>query len=334
MEEVGDQKHRRSNTEIQRTRLVLAACDGLVDRQFASIGAQIAIDIRPQGSTKWSMRLFASDSPSGIDAVGRGEADLAIVNPSAVLTLAYRGTGRFRSPVPVRAITVMPQRDCLGLAVRAETGLRYLEDVAEQHYPLKVSFRGERRDHSIHLVLADVLEAAGCPVHAIEGWGGKISYDPGLGRLAPRAGVRSPLELVIAGERDALFDEGFPEWGSYASDAGLRFLSLRQGTLDRLTAMGYRRHKIEAGQDPASAHGDIDTIDFSGWPVFCHAEAPDEVVTAVCEGLEKNRASIPWEGGEGPFPLDRLCCDPLEAPLDVPFHPAAQVFWERRGYLS
>lgn len=333
MEQVDGKGYRRSNTEIQRTRLVMAACSGLIRQQLPSIGAQIAIDIRPQGSSDWKVRLFASDSPTGIEAVDRGEADMAIVNPSAVLTLAYRGTGRFQRPMPVRAITVMPQRDCVGLAVRADTGLRYLEEVAEEKYPLRLSLRGERRNHSIHLVLADILEAAGCPIHAIEGWGGRISYDPGLGRLSARTDLPSPLELVSAGERDALFDEAFPEWGTHAVHSGVRFLSLRRSTLDRLTAMGYREHRIEKGHEAAPDEA-IDTVDFSGWPVFCHAELPDKVVEALCEGLVAHRTTIPWEGGTGPFPLERLCHDPLEAPLDVPFHPAAERFWQRQGYLS
>lgn len=324
---------KRPYVDVQRSRLVLAACNGLIDRQIPGIGSQIAIDIRPQGTPKWQLKLFASDSPTGIEAVARREADLAIVNPSAVLTLAYRGNGPFAVPVPVRAITVMPQLDCVGLAVSEGTGLRCLEDVAEERFPLKLSLRGERSDHSIHVVVSDILKAAGCPVYAIEGWGGEVSYDPGIGPKAPRAGVRSRLDLVNDGIRDALFDEGFPAWGSEALARGMRFLSLRQETLDKLTSMGYRHAKVSRG-DMSGLSEDIDTIDFSGWPLFCHADTPDMVVSAFCEGLERHRDSVPWEGGDGPFPLTRFCRSPREAPLDVPLHRAAEAFWRQRGYLE
>lgn len=327
------ERRARPTVEVQRSRLVLAACDGLIDRQFPQIGAQIGIDIRPQGNPRWQMRLLASDSPTGIEAVVRRDADLAIINPSAVLTLAYRGTSRFGSPAPVRAITVMPQRDHVGLAVSANTGLKYLEEVSERRFPLKLSLRGERSDHSIHLVLHDILEAAGCPLHTIVSWGGTASYDPGLGPEPSRPGLRSRLELVAAGERNALFDEAFPVWAPHALRSGMRFLSLRQGTLDRLTEMGYRPTTVGKGELSGLDY-DIHTIDFSGWPVFCHVETPDHVVTAFCAGLEYHKERIPWEGGTGPFPLERLNRSPAEAPLDVPLHRAADTYWRERGYLE
>src|ERR1700753_1266398 len=159
---------RAPSVELQRSRMIMAACDGLITTRLPWVGGRVSTQVKPQGATRGQASLFASDSPAGIAAVGSGQADLAIVNPSAMLTLAYRGGNRhFPDPVPVRALTVMPQRDYVGLAGRAGLGFRYLEEVAEQRYPLRVSWRGGRPDHSIHAVLADILDAAGCPAHAI-----------------------------------------------------------------------------------------------------------------------------------------------------------------------
>jgi TRAP-type uncharacterized transport system substrate-binding protein len=73
-------------------------------------------------------------------------------------------------------------------------------------------------------------------------------------------------------------------------------------------------------------------VDFSGFPLFTHADVPDAEIRAVCIALEARRDRIPWEG-HGPMPLDRMCRDTTEGPLDVPLHPAAQAFWRERGYL-
>jgi hypothetical protein len=294
-------------------------------RKRPSFGTQVEISLRPQGSARWHARLLASDTPEGIDAVANREADIAIINPSAVLTLAYRGTGAYRRPLPVRAVTVLPQYDFLMFAVKAGTGLTYLEEVAERRYPLKVSVRGMEPNHSVHLVLADVLAAAGCPLPALQGWGGEVYYDQGLGNAPGRLGA------VASGDRDAVFDEAFPVWGKDALDEGMTFLSLRDSTLEKLTQLGYRRSTVTPEICPGLP-ADIEAIDFSGWPVFCHAEASDELIERFCAAIEEQKDTIPWDG-PGSLPLDRMCGQYPEAPLDVPLHPAAERFWKSRGYL-
>ena len=34
-----------------------------------------------------------------------------------------------------------------------------------------------------------------------------------------------------------------------------------------------------------------------------------------------------------PLPVEKMCRDSPETPLDVPLHPAAERFWRERGYL-
>jgi len=72
---------------------------------------QAQIQIRPQGGKEWSYTLFGSDTPDALWAVARREADIASINPSGPLTMAYRGKGPFKEPVPLRAITVIPSLD-------------------------------------------------------------------------------------------------------------------------------------------------------------------------------------------------------------------------------
>jgi hypothetical protein len=42
---------------------------------------------------------------------------------------------------------------------------------------------------------------------------------------------------------------------------------------------------------------------------------------------------VPWER-DGPLPLEIMCRESDETPMDVPLHPAAEQFWRERGYLD
>jgi TRAP-type uncharacterized transport system substrate-binding protein len=267
---------------------------------------QAMVYIRPQGEENdWNARLFASDTPGGIDAVLRGEADLAIVNPSGPLTLAHRGKGPWKEPQPVRVITVVPSYDQYMFAVAPDTGLEDFEQIGEQRVPLRVSVRGQR-DHSVHFMLEHIMEAAGFSV--------------------PER-VRS----YETGEVNANFDEAVGRGVPMAVKCGMRVLPLREATVRKLEEMGYRRGIIEA-KDYPGLPADVLTLDFSGWPVFCHERTPDDLVTAICAGLEARKDRIPYQGPP-PLPLERMCYDTPEGPLDVPLHPAAERFWRERGYL-
>lgn len=309
-----------------RSLMMLEATAAMVrGRKRPSFGTQVEIAVRPQGDNRWHLRLLASDTPEGIDAVVNREADVAIINPSALLTVAYRGHGG-RRPAPVRAITVLPQFDFLMFAVPADSGLRYVEDMAEARTALRISVRGNEPNHSVHAVMSDVLEAAGCPLADLASTGSEVFYDPGMASGPQRLGA------VATGERTAIFDEAWPVWGMQALERGMTFLSLQEPTLSRLRAMGYRTLTITPEIAPGLDRS-IEVIDFSGWPVFCHAEASDDLVERFCAALDEQRDVIPWDG-PGPLPLERMCGDRVDAPLDVPLHRAARRYWSERGYLA
>jgi hypothetical protein len=265
---------------------------------------QVDVRLREQGGESWRIRLFASDAPGGIEAVAAGEADVAIVNPSALLTLAVRGSGPFPRPLPLRAIAVIPSYDQLAFAVTAQSGLTTLAEIRERRAPLRVSLRGQR-DHSVHPIVEQVLATAGFGLADLAAWGGQVRYDRGLPDAPSRLGA------VERGEVDAIFDEAVGVWVERAAALGMRLLPLG---------------------DPALP-ADVPAIDFSGFAVFTHESAPDDLITAFCAALETGKTRIPWEG-EGPLALDRMCRDTPEGPLDVPLHPAAERFWRAQGYLA
>src|SRR5512140_517413 len=93
-----------------RSRLVLEVASEMVD-QADWPNRQARVSLRPQGGDQWTVNMIASDGPAALDMVARGEMQLAISNPAMYLALAVRGTGPYKHPIPLRAITVIPSPD-------------------------------------------------------------------------------------------------------------------------------------------------------------------------------------------------------------------------------
>ena len=294
---------------------------------------QASIRLRPQGGDAKGVEIFGSDSPDSIPLVASGEIQLAIVNPAEPVTLAVRGTGPFKQPIPLRAIAVIPSLDGFAFAVSKKSGITSLEEIRDRRFPLKVSLRGQR-DHANHFLEREVLRALGFSMDDIASWGGEVRYDPGLPTGISTSGADvevSRMERARRGEIDAIFDEAINSWVDQALDADMRILSLGEPLVQKLEAMGFRRFVISKKQYQ-KLDQDVLTLDFSGWPIYTHADVPDEVITAFCAALETSKERIPWQG-EGPLPLERMCKDTPEGPLDIPLHPAAERYWRQCGYL-
>src|SRR5205823_9305383 len=140
---------------------------------------------------------FATGTPDLAFAVARGEIALAVVNPAAYLSMAYRGTGPFTSPLPVRAIAVMPSWDRMAFAVTDNSGINSLTEIRDRRYPLRVSIRGNLA-HATRFVVDQALAALDFSLADIEAWGGSFQY------------VESPshpdrLRAMADGTLDAVF---------------------------------------------------------------------------------------------------------------------------------
>ena len=323
MKESNPTKPHSIGRDTIRSHLVLEVASELVDRPDWPY-RQARINLREQGGETWPVCLFGSDSPAAIDQVARGELQVAIINPAAPKALAVRGKGPFKSPIPLRAITVIPSPDQLAFAVSERTGLQSLRDIRDRRYPLRISMRGQM-DHSLHLVVKEVLSAAGFSFDDVISWGGQIRYDVGLPKSPNRLGA------VQRGEVDMIIDEAVRSWVDTALELKMRILSLDEPLLEHLEEFGFRRAVISKAHYKLKE--DVPTLDFSGFPVYTHIDVPDSIVTSICSALEARKEKIPWQE-EGPLPLDRMCRDTPEGPLTIPLHPAAERFWRERGYLA
>jgi hypothetical protein len=249
--------------------------------------------------------LSNSSTPDGIADVASGQVTLATINPSAALTIAYRGHPPFGKPLPVRTIAVMPSADGLVFAMHPRTGVTSLEDLAAAKGPLTIALRGDPA-HSLQFMMDDVLAATGQSRASLTARGIK---------LEGRGGIPYPtspkFRELVAGTLDGIFDEGADEWMADVLAAGMNVFGLGESAVTRLEGLGYRRRVLAGG---------MLTLDFSGWAIFVHADTADDLVEMICAALVTREAAVTSKNTP-------------DAPYDVPLHPAAERFWRSRGDL-
>jgi len=278
--DLNDPKNRVVGRDTIRSRLVLEVASELVDQPQWRY-RQARVSLREQGGDGWPIALLGSDSPAAIAQVASGEVQVAMINPAAPLALALCGKGPFREPIALRAIAVVPSPDQLAFAVTKQTKVNSLRELRERRLPLRVSIRGQM-DHSLHLVVKEVLATAGFSLEDITSWGGQVRYDPGLPKGPNRLGA------VQRGEVDMIIDEAVHNWLNIALDSEMRVLPMDEAMLAQLEALGFRRAVLPKAHYPR-LQSDVPTLDFSGFPVYTHVNVPDSIVTAVCAALEARK---------------------------------------------
>src|SRR5712692_11489870 len=149
-----------------------------------TIGSGSAASYRP-----W-LRV-STGSPILAHAVARNELDLAIVNPSAMLTQAYRGKGLFREPLPLRIVANYPSWDRFAYVLHPRSGISSLAEIKARRYPLRLSTR-EDPTHSTRNLIDQTLAIHGFSISELESWGGSLQLNGGPGTSG--AWTRSPPE--------------------------------------------------------------------------------------------------------------------------------------------
>ncbi len=255
-------------------------------------------------------------------AVVRGDLDMAMVNPSGMLTQAYRGAGVFSDPLPVQVVACYPSWDRFACLIHPRTGLSSIAQIKEQRFPLRLCIR-EDPAHSTRILVDQILAAYGFSLADIKSWGGSLF-------LVGGPGDKRRLNALEQGTIDAVFDEGLRTWVPIALAAGLEPVQIEEAVLQQLEALGWRRALIPAGRYP-NLTSDHLCIDFGGWPLYTRASIPDEVVYKVCAALDARNSEIPWEAGAYTG-IGQLGQDTEATPLDVPLHPGAAQWYGEHGY--
>jgi TRAP-type uncharacterized transport system substrate-binding protein len=264
---------------------------------------------------------MATGAPHLAHTVCRGELDMAMVNPSGFLTQAYRGTGLFPEPLPVRVLATYPSWDRFVYVIHPRTGLNSLAEIKTKRYPLRLSIR-EDLHHSTRVLVDQTLAAYGFTLADLESWGGSLQLNGG-------PGDKRRLDALHAETIDAIFDEGLVLWFDEALAAGMRPVPLDEPGLRKLEAIGWRRVVIPAGRYP-HLKSDHECLDYGGWPLYTRATLPDEDAYKVCDAIHTRRDEIYWEDsytGTG-----QLGQDTNATPRDVPLHPGAAKWYQEHGF--
>jgi TRAP-type uncharacterized transport system substrate-binding protein len=264
-------------------------------------------------------------SPVLAHAVAKGELDCAFVNPSGFVTQAYRGTGLFSEPLPMRVIASYPSWDRYVHMFHPRTGITSLAQVKEQRYPLKLSIR-EDPTHSTRVLNDQVLGLYGFSMDDILSWGGSLQTNGGPGDARR-------MRAIEEGTVDAIFDEGLVLWFDPALAAGYRPIDLEPEIWEQLQAIGWRKAHIPAGPSGRYPHLQADhyAIDYSGWPLYTRASLPEETAYRIVDAIAARADEIPWE--EGAYTgVAQLGADTEATPLDVPVHPGAARWYKEHGY--
>jgi TRAP-type uncharacterized transport system substrate-binding protein len=337
---------KRYNAGIQRAKGLLEMASSLYDSSLSHqtkraaegvlqtdthLGRRLRLSLRSRaGEPKNEVSLsFATGSFREIIAVAEGKYSLAWVNPSVLLTMACRGKGPFKKPLPLRAIAVFPSWDLMGFAVHESTGITSLVQIAKERIPLRISTGRVPKDdlssNATMFTVSAVLKAAGFSLADLRRWGGKFHF-------APRPSDPGRRAAIDNGTVNAIFDEGIKSWGQTALQHGFRYLPIEGNVLKQITSLGYRP-ALMTRTHFKSLKEDIPTIDFSGWPMIVRADMPNRVAYALCEAIEMRRQAMPTDNFK-PLRIAQLCADDEEAPYDAPLHPGAKRFYRERGYLK
>jgi len=336
---------KRYNSGLQRAKGFLELASALYDTSLSSeswkaaegvlqtdsrLGNALRLSLTAKSNDRNGLSLsFSTGSFREIKAVAAGKFSLAWVNPSVLLTMAYRGKGPFRKRLSLRTLAVFPSYDVMGFAVHESTGIASLSQIKKARLPLKLSTRlvapSALRENSTMFTVAAVMRAAGFTFAELRKWGGKI-------HLASRPSDPARRASIENGTVNAIFDEGIKSWARTALENGFRFLPVEGTVLKSMVAMGYRPTVMHKSRFAGMAE-DITTIDFSGWPMIVRADMGNDVAYAICEAIEKRKEVIPTDNYK-PLEMVQLCANDEEAPYDVPLHPGAARFYRERGYLK
>lgn len=271
-----------------------------------------------------SLRM-SSGSPALAHAVVRRDLELAFVNPSGLLTQAYRGTGLFSEPLPVRIVVSYPSLDRFVILVHERTGITSLSELKEKRPALRVSVR-EDPTHSTRVLIDQILALHGLSLSAIESWGGSLQ------KVGPPGDVRR-VNAIKAGEIDLVWDEGIVhnQWFDTALANDMRAIELEPPIRQQLETIGWRFVTMPPGFVPHLTH-EYTGIDYSGWPLYGSASLPDDMAYAVCGAAAARADEIAWE--QGTFTdIGQLGQETAATPRDVPLHPGSERWFREHGYI-
>ena len=275
------------------------------------VGNGSGADFRPR------LRM-ATGSPVLANAVANGTLEMAMVNPSALLTQAYRGIGMFETPLPLRVVAIYPTWDWFTIVVNPKSGIRSLHEVREKRMPLTVSVK-EDPTHSTRVCTDQLLAHYGFSLAELESWGGRLN-------LTGSPTDKRRMDALAKGELDAIIDEAIPRWLDAALEGGMVPYEYEPEAMAHMLSLGWTREVL-----PKERHKllkqDHACLSYSGWPLYCHADLDEQLVYDVCASFAARRDEIKWEEAGFTGDIAQVFESTFATPNEVPLHRGAERYW-------
>jgi uncharacterized protein len=260
-----------------------------------------------------------------IQAVSRGQVDLALAVPSAFvpMTLAGKGIAKGEAYPDLRALGTMPQTDRLVVAIKAEHGIRTFDDFRRKAPKLRIASSPDDGVNTIGYAAQRLMEMAGLPRTTIEGWGGLY-----IERERPD----ECIALVREGKADAVIHEAIMTqwWQDLANATDLAFLPVEETVLaGMMRDYLWPRASLPAGY-LKGMDGEFPTLEFSDFLMIARDDMPDDVAYLIAwcmcerrEALERTYRHIPPERSPVTYPL----APAKIAKTTIPLHPGAERYY-------
>jgi TRAP transporter TAXI family solute receptor len=317
----------RATTGLELATGIFAKCsDGLAKQLSISLTS----GKREKGMTEFRIGING-DIYGGMQApieVGARRVDIAYVNPSAMVAMAYLGKGCYKQRMPLRVLGCFPSWDRIALVVAKDLGVKSLHDIARRKIPLHVSTRFSGVNNATYYTIATILSLYGFSFDKIKRWGGQVQE---CGR--PFAPER--MKALAKRSISAVFDEGVSTvggWLDLALDNGYEIIPIEPVIVKKLEQMGYTRTVLPKKRY-RQLKEDVLTIDFSGWALVTHKWLPNQVAYAAIETVDERKKYIPVDD-DRPLNMGELCNGSEKCPLRVPLHPGAAKYYREKGYLK
>jgi hypothetical protein len=266
-----------------------------------------------------------------VQAVGRGEVDVALAVPAPFMRMAMDGIGPCagESFPNLRALGYVPQHDRMIVALRRELGIRSWAELREKRPRLRITLGPNDGVSFIGIAGHLLLEAHGLPRATLERQGSTfIEHDE------PRGCTVEMLD----GNADAIIQEAVMTsyWQELADKRDLVYLPIEpQASAQLKSAFG-----LPTGSLPKDylrgMDREMEFLDFSHFALITTTDLPDDIAYALAwclierfETLAMQYRHLRPERSPVSYPIDpKAACR-----LPIPLHPGAERYYRDAGHL-
>jgi TRAP-type uncharacterized transport system substrate-binding protein len=320
----------KMNARMMRTKMALEVAAELYTQRMSTMGNVATISIKPSSREEPFPSIMLGingDLMGGMKGpieVASRRVDIGFINPSAIVTMAYKGRGFYKEPQPLRALASFPSWDKMAFAVAKELKIKSLSEIAERKIPLRISTRSSGVYNTTAYTVLQILALHGLSLRKIKSWGGSVHE-------LSRPSSPERIDVIREHNINAVFDEGITSWLSEALCHGFELVSLEPRVIKQLTALGYRGSIIPKAKFNALP-ADVRTLDFSGWPLITHRWLSNETAYSICQAIDLRQRVITVDD-IAPLDMTRLCRSTEAGPLEIPLHSGAKKYYKEKGYL-